>query len=446
MNKNKYTLNKAFNFIKLLFSRPIMHLNLVKLRNYHLANKVFSFQETTEILLKKILHYSINHSTYYKELFEKHNININNINDFAKIPFLDKEIIKLNIKALQSNRLIRDTNYIMNTGGTTGTPMSFPVSSHYDDLHQKFAFNLMGYCKGDIIIAVDGSDITERLKKKKIFWKNKAFFRRRAYGKIAFSALYLTEETVKYYVDQLIVERPAFLRGYPSAINYIAIYLIDNEINLPFKLKGVQLTAETIFEDQVANICKAFKCRVQLQYGHSEVSIYAYTIDESYEYFCSPFYGFTEIIGTCGKHVDVGEIGEVVVTGFYNKAMPFIRYKTGDLALYSGTFDGIVRLKHVYGRNQDFVYDEFGKKVFLIGLIYGGHHEFLNHIKKWQIIQNQYGSITIKIIAGNSFTALHKKAIEDLFLNINNIVSTICIVDKIELTNRGKTKFVIQNA
>lgn len=445
MKKNKYAIYKAYSLLKLLYNRPKMRHNLVGLLNYHLGFEKSSFVNTKEGLLNYILEYSKKHCTYYKEMFERHTINISNIDDFNKIQFLDKETIKLNVKSLQSDELNRVTNYIMNTGGTTGSPLTFPVSSHYDDLHQEFAFKLLGYINGDKIIAVDGSEICKKKIKENIYWK-KVSSSNLPYGSIAFSALYITKDTIQHYVNQLNIERPAFLRGYPTAINYLAVYLIENGIDLPFKMKAIQLTAETIFEEQILNIQKAFKCKVGLQYGHSEVSVFAYTIDETYEYYCSPFYGHTEVIGITGKPVEVGEIGEIVVTGFYNKAMPFIRYKTGDLAMYNGTVDGIVKFRHIYGRNQDYLFDEFGEKVFLIGLIYGGHHEFLNHIKKWQIIQNQYGYINIKIVAGNSFSSLYKKSIEELFLKNNNIISTIDMVEEIQLTERGKTKFVIQNA
>ncbi|EKD32409.1 MAG: hypothetical protein ACD_77C00103G0020 [uncultured bacterium] len=445
MKNNRYTLYKAYNFLKLLYDRPNMKRNLVRLLHYHSGVESSDFSNTKNKLLKEILEYAKIYCPYYKELFESHKINVRNIDDFDIIPFLDKEIIKLNIKSLQSNNLKRVTNYIMNTGGTTGTPLTFPVSSHFDNLHQVFAFKLLGYNNGDKIIAVDGTKICEKNIKKNIYWK-KMHNNAAPYGSIAFSSLYITNDTIQHYIDQLNIEKPMFVRGYPTAINYLAVYIIENGIDLSFKLKGIQLTAETIFEEQISNIQKAFKCKVGLQYGHSEVSVFAYTIDDTYEYYCSPFYGNTEVIGVNGKHVEIGEIGEIVVTGFYNKAMPFIRYKTDDLALYDGTVDGIVKLRHIYGRNQDYLFDEFGEKVFLIGLIYGGHHEFLNHIKKWQIIQNQFGHITIKIVAGNSFSKVDEKSIEELFLKNNGIISIIDVVEEIQLTERGKTKFVIQNA
>ena len=56
----------------------------------------------------------------------------------------------------------------------------------------------------------------------------------------------------------------------------------------------------------------------------------------------------------CGKQVKENEIGEIVVTGFSHLGTPFIRYKTGDLAVYGGTTEfGEVVLKQLMGRSVD---------------------------------------------------------------------------------------------
>jgi len=87
-------------------------------------------------------------------------------------------------------------------------------------------------------------------------------------------------------------------------------------------------------------------------------------------------------------HVNRGELGEVVVTGFYNYAMPFIRYKMGDLAIFSGDNDGIVRLKSVVGRTQDYIYSSNMDKILLTALIFGLHYKAFANIRKWQIVQD----------------------------------------------------------
>ena len=42
---------------------------------------------------------------------------------------------------------------------------------------------------------------------------------------------------------------------------------------------------------------------------------------------------FIEIINEDGSIVNDGESGEILITDLYNMAMPFIRYKVGDLGI-----------------------------------------------------------------------------------------------------------------
>jgi phenylacetate-CoA ligase len=444
MNLGKYNIFNAYNYLNILCNRPKMQHHLAGLHHYHKSIESIDYTKTKELLLNEILAYSNKYCPYYEKLYEKNNIDKPNIDSLTKIPFLDKENIKANYTSLQSRNIKKVTNYIMNTGGTTGSPLTFPVSSHYEYEHHEFAFKLFGYKKGDIIVSFDGTNISEDNIRNNIYW-GKTSRSNLPYGKTSFSTVYLSNETASAYIKKLNSIKPNFIRGYPTAINYLAIYMLENNLRFDFPLKGVFLTAETIFSNQISNIKKAFKCPISLEYGHSEVSVFAYTVDDTYEYYCSPFYGYTEIIGPDGKHVNFGETGEIVVTGFYNKAMPFIRYRTSDMAVYNGNKDGIVRLKRIDGRTQDFILDINGDKIFLVGLIYGGHHDFLNHIKKWQIIQYEYGKISIKIVRGNNFSDKDRISIEALFFGMNEIKSTIEFVDEIGFTSRGKNKFVIQN-
>lgn len=443
MKDQRYTLSKAFNYLKILYNRPAMQRKLAGLQDFHLGINNFDYTNSKEILLNEILEYSQNNCPYYTELYKKHNIEAPSASCLSRIPLLDKKIIKENYDSLQSREVKRVTNYIMNTGGTTGTPLTFPVSSHYEYEHHEFVFKLFDYKKGNGIVSFAGIALGDDKIKKNIFWEKTSRITL-PYGKIKLSSLYLNKENVLKYIDGLNKMEPSFIRGYPSAINYLAIYMLDNGIQFNFELKGVVLTAENIFPSQISNIKKAFKCPVSLEYGHSEVSVFAYTIDETYEYYCSPFYGYTEIIGSNGKHVNIGEVGEVVVTGFYNKAMPFIRYKTGDLALYNGNDNGLTRLKHIFGRTQDYLLKRNLEKVFVVGLIYGGHHSFLDRIKKWQIYQNRPGVIDIKVIKGKGFSSIDESSIKELFFK-EGIKSNITFVNDMATTSRGKSKLVIQD-
>jgi phenylacetate-CoA ligase len=291
---------------------------------------------------------------------------------------------------------------------------------------------------------MDGSSISGDQLEKNIYWKKKSE-KEIPYGSMALSSLYLNEETVPRYFDFINTFKPAIIRGYPAFVNDVAAYMLKNKIKLDHPLKGIVLTSESSNSVQIDTIAASFNTKIYLQYGHSEASLFAYTIDDSYQYYCSPYYGYVEILNESGEHVKPGELGEVVCTGFYNYAMPFIRYRTGDLAIFQEDRDGIVRLQSILGRTQDYVYDADNNKTLLTALVFGLHYKAFAHIKKWQIIQDELGIVTILIVKDELFDIRDEEEIRTNFLNIAKVTTKFEYVETIPLTKRGKSKFLVQN-
>jgi len=331
-----------------------------------------------------------------------------------------------------------------NTGGSTGEPLQFPSSGGFDREHQAFLYRIIGYKPGEKILAMDGSAIAQELTARNIYWTKKSD-QDIPYGSMALSSLYLQENTISFYTDFIKTFKPTIIRGYPSFVNDVATYILKNRIKVKHPMKGIVLTSESTNEMQIRNISEAFNSKIYLQYGHAEASLFGYTLDESHEFFCSPFYGFVEVVNESGEHVKPGKLGEVVCTGFHNRALPFIRYKTGDLAFFSQDHHGIVRLKSVLGRTQDYIYGWNLKKTLLTALVFGLHYKAFANIKKWQIIQDKAGEVTVKIVKDAFFNSEDEEEIRSNFLNIADVRTVFRYVESIPLTPSGKSIFLIQN-
>lgn len=309
--------------------------------------------------------------------------------------------------------------------------------------HHEYLYHRIGYKNGDIIINSGGIYISKFYRNRNIYWLE--YPRHTIWGHICYSALYLTDSTINFYIKNLLNLRPAILRGYPSFWNQIAEFILNNSIKLDFRVKGINLTSEDCLDTQKENIEKAFSSMVYFEYGQTEMSVFYYTDDKSYLYKPSPLYGYLEVIKEDGMDAQEAEEGEMVVTSFCNRGMPFIRYRTGDRVVVAKKKNGLIYFKKILGRTQDYIILKDKQKIFLTALIFGQHFNAFKKISRWQLIQNEVGKVNIKIIRLPDYSQADEDEIKEKFQNVADIELEFDYVDKIPLTKTGKYMFLIQN-
>jgi phenylacetate-CoA ligase len=374
---------------------------------------------------------------YYK------NIRSTNLADF---PVIDKNIMRENPDAFTDRKCPFYNKILFNTGGSTGEPFVFyttRLAGYMDQIHQRFLHTRIGFKKGDKLFAVGGLAVTKTMEKKKVYWA-KTDYPDITYGSYIYSSIRLDADRLPCIINDLNERKPAFLRGYPSAISALAAWVTQKQTPLQFQPKGIVLTAETVMPWQIDLIGNTFKTNVYGQYGHSEKCVFAYTEANSLQYICSPYYGFVEILNDDNEHVKIGETGRIVTTSYYNNAMYFIRYDTGDIAEYGGVNEsGMTVLNHIAGRKQDLLYDSHKNKINITAFVFGQHFHAFGSIDKWQIIQSKLGEVEIHIIKRNNYTDQDETELRTEFQTLG-FKSTFCYVDDIPLTPRGKYRFVVQ--
>lgn len=393
--------------------------------------------------LKKILGYACEHTAYYKSLYSLNQVE-NPRKMLASLPLLDKAKI-LNIGGqIYSDEISDDWKLWLNTGGSTGEPLHFPAlykSMPWEFIVQMMLYLQMGYKIGDSIVCVSGERISDEDIACNIYWEEGTNF---PWGKVHFSTLHLNPETIGFYWDKLLEVKPKFMRGYPSGILELCKLAQKYGLSPLFKMKGIYLTSENFTQDEKNFISDFFHCPVYGQYGHTESSIFAVQKPDSDAYYTNPLYGYTEVLDESGKQVGIGECGEIVVTGFIEYGLPFIRYKTGDLAVYGGETEfGETILTRLLGRNVDFIFNKKGEKIFLVGFVFGGHIKAFNHILAWQIQQSEMGKVTLLVVKGDGYDEDVENEVKQLF-DSKDIDVEFQYVRKIEKTKRGKQKFLIQ--
>jgi len=393
--------------------------------------------------LSKLLNHAYENVPYYTKVFDSLSLkpkDIQSISDMDKLPFLTKDIIKLNIKDLKAINYPESKFELLTTGGSTGQPLTFYVERGVS------LSKLMAYAK----LQMD--------------WTNRSFFDRcvsitgddfpfkfQLFGRtLVISSFFINDKYLPILIKKIQKLKPKHILGYPSAITKIAIYMKKNNLEGFPSLEVIICRAETLSEWQQDFLEKMFQCRIYNQYGLREYVVLGVTCEHSNYFHMFPEFGIVELIGKDGKPITKeGETGEIVGTGFYTYIFPFIRYRTGDLGVYTSKKCKCGRnyplLKRIEGRLQEFLVSKTNQLIFLTGA-YGLIVKSSLNVKECQLYQDTPGEVVINIVKGENYSESDTKTILENFQKKlgDEFSLTIHFVDQIPLTPRGKYRFLIQ--
>lgn len=392
----------------------ILKSNFVKSLNFWRSFDSLSELELIshqEKQLKNQLLYAQKHISKYKGI----KINLNKKADeiIKSFPILTKDDLRSNPKSLQIN----NNQHVSRIYSSGSTGVSTWVSMNKLDLMsiQSLSIHLWelcGYKLGNPILQTGISPKRSRLKKMKDLF----------FGVQYVSAFTLSTDDLKKICSRLSKNNKYTLVGYPSSLNIIAEYIIENNINL--KLKTVIGLGDKLFDHYKKNIQKAFGCKIHETYGSSEGFQIGFQADLDYMYLYTPQV-YLELLDDNNNPVKEGEIGNVVVTRLENKHMPLIRYKLGDLAIMlpkdkyppNRKFN-FPLIEKVIGRNTDVVILPDNRK--LIVHSFTGIFEYIPEIKQFKIIQKNRKSMTVQFIPDNNFT---KEVLKNSKLKLQKIIN-----------------------
>ena len=116
-------------------------------------------------------------------------------------------------------------------------------------------------------------------------------------------------------------------------------------------------------------------------YGNNENGFIAIQLDEDSEYTVDLYNFYPEILKLDSDELaEPGELGRIVVTDYYNKTFPMVRYDTGDTGKMRVYYDknGRVHAKYteIYGRRGSLMYNTKGEPLSI--------HVFMNTLLKFE--------------------------------------------------------------
>lgn len=401
--------------------------------------------------LKRLIDFAWEHIPFYRRYWEHHGFTpeqFQRLQDFSLIPCIDKEIVRANYKDMVPRNYDRGRLEQVTSGGTTGLPLSFYINqaiAHGRELvHQPWTYwHVCRYKLGiDKVVILRGSRVDERLIQQGIYWKRSLGYRGRG---LLLSSFHLTEATYKSYMHEIRKESPKFIVAYPSSLTILCTMMKKHNEAPLIGLRGAICSSEMVYEWQRQLVREVLGVEIYSFYGHSEKTVSAIP-DSQHRMLFEPSYGYVEFLDEKLNPVDtVGEIAQVVSTGFQNDYMPFIRYQTSDYVRVDNHpplgFTHVA--KEIIGRAQDFVYDKDGNR-----LPFTCSDEVfwnIDGIIAYQYLQREVGRLSIHLEVDNSFIneSIQNIQIEAEHMFYNCDVEVL-IVDRIERTSSGKFRYFVQ--
>jgi phenylacetate-CoA ligase len=369
-----------------------------------------------------------------------------------QLPLVSKDDIKRDLENFSSAGIDPRLKMKVSTGGSTAVPMTFYLHkgisrakeyAFMDHFHRR-----AGLGEHEVVLAMRGLAVPDARSPRKRLWMYEPIKKQ-----LILSTDHLARAFMPEYVQAMRDWKPKWIQAYPSAIYPLALWLRDNPApDVSQRIRGIMLYSENVLDQHMGLIREVFSCATLKHYGHSERVLMAASMPDDDRYFFWPQYGHFELIDQAGKPVTrPGAIGEIVGTSFDNEVMPFIRYRTGDVAMLSDQphplLPGFPVVERIEGRLQEFVVCRDRRLISVNSMTEIPRDAGLESIEAIQFEQRVPGHVVLRIAAPLGLAAAASfrfaRRIEDKTQGGCSI--EVMQVDRIARTPRGKSQMLIQH-
>jgi len=359
-------------------------------------------------------------------------------------PVLDKETLRTTPKFINPRSLIRIP---AGTGGTNGVPLKLWRSLESVVAEQAFL---------DSILAPYGLSMRSRVAVLRADTVKPPGYAAPPYGRIShggrrltLSSPHLSPQTLRWYYDSLRDFAPSVLWVYPSMATNLLRLL--GQADLPLRIPVILASSEMLLGSAHRALEAWFQCRVINYYGQAERVCLAYSTKPE-EFYFSPGYGRVELNASPPGNSEGDHYVRIIGTGYWNLAMPLIRYHTGDY-LYVPKEYGEKELADIAigrrpftsmaGREGEYILTRDGMRIIGLNQI----PREIEHISQIQLVQPDFDTLQVNVIALPGFSAADAAALRDQARAKlpSSIQVAVQPVERLLTTARGKTPFVIRH-
>jgi phenylacetate-CoA ligase len=362
---------------------------------------------------------------------------------FGRLPIIDKNTVRSQYEDIKT-QLAGPKKLILSTSGTTGMALQVPMTK--ETFQREYAFrwqfqSVAGAKKGDRFAYFTGHNIFQAQRTRPPYW-----IRNHAENSIMFSLYHMAEDTLGDYLEAFNRFQPEFVSGYPSGIYVLASYAISRAkaVSSP---RAIFTASETLHEHQRAVIEQAFGAPIFQWFGQVETTVNIHECNH-HRLHVKEEYGLLEILKDDGTEAQPGEIGDVVATGWGNKAFPLIRYNTGDNMSIARNQScpcgrGGRLIEKIWGRDEDFVVTPEGRYVGRLDFVF----KPVSTVRESQIIQEDMENLCVRIVPLPGYTSRDEEVLTHMLRDrIGNAmrIRFECVAE-IPRQQNGKMRYVVSH-
>lgn len=378
---------------------------------------------------------------YYRRSWSEQGIqapdDIASVEDYARLPMLDKPTIRANFGDLIARSHQQGLLY-KTTGGSTGEPLKFGYTR--ESYERRLAIMWRGYGwagarLGQRTLYLWGTPVGAQKRKDRLYHA--------AFNRYMLNAFEMSEARMAEYADAIDRYQPETIVSYVAPIVRMAEWLIANgrRIHRPQRILGA---AEALHESQRKIIEQAFGCPAYNTYGCREFMLIAAECEHRQGLHINADHLRVELGGAIASEEGPREI---IVTDLHNYGMPLLRYGNGDLATPSQARCSCGRplplLASVDGRKLDALRTPDGRFVPGEYIVYA--FLYATGIRRYQVLQKQLDRFDITLVRDHDFD---ESVVAHVSAELKKVVGEqvslhFHFADEIPLTTTGKQRVTV---
>ena len=291
--------------------------------------------------LRALVRHAYARVPYYRRLFQKVGLrpeHIRGLDDLPRIPLTSRaDLQRCDPSEIVARGLDPERLVVHRTGGSSGEPLSVRRTLFEDRLLHAYRLKVLfqlGLRIGDRRSAV----VIQGLAKPPLY---------SSLGLLRYEEIHclLPSERI---LELLRSNRPHILRGYPATLSWLAGQMDDAD-RRDIRPRFITTDSEIMTPDMRQRIQAGFQAPVVDFYDSHEFNMIAWERPGTDSYQISEASVIAEVLRD-GRPVGPGEQGEFVGTALHSWAMPFLRFRLGDLVTLG---ESPSTLKEIQGRSMD---------------------------------------------------------------------------------------------